>query len=212
MKCPVFPGRENDRALPGRGRKPGQTATAVFILPANGPNIPSPSFVTESNAPYPPEFPASPLPVKRFQPAHRPFTKQAAIATTEKPRIHCDRTRHPPIPRPSCRRKTDTSAQNPFQVASYRPANCSQRPPFPCQFPAHGNRQRSAPAGQSSTGLDSSETLPACPRPFPSAGLPVIMDTAPGQPLFFRDYANRPVSPIQTPCRHRPDRLRTPAS
>lgn len=39
------------RTLPGCGRKPDQTAIAAFILPANGPNIPGPSLVTESNAP-----------------------------------------------------------------------------------------------------------------------------------------------------------------
>ncbi len=83
MTGPFRPAVSHLRTLPGRGRKPGQTAIAVFILPANGPNIPGPSFFTESDAPYPPEFPASPLPVKRFQPAHRPFTKQAAILPTK---------------------------------------------------------------------------------------------------------------------------------
>ena len=161
--------------------------------------------------PHPPEFPTSPPPVKRFQPVHRPFTKQAAITPTEKPRIHCDRSRHPPYRNTPYRRKTDTSVQNLFPVAATGRQTIRNSPlPLPIsrtRKPAKTGTRRTGPL----TGPDSSETLPACPGPFPSAGLPVIMDTAPGQPLFFRDYANRPVSPIQTPCRHRPDRIRTPA-
>lgn len=169
------------RTLPGCGRKPDQTAIAAFILPANGPNIPGPSLVTESNAPSA-EISGQPSARETIS-ASTPAIHETGRYLAGEKRIHPRRipSRLPP------------PAGKPFATA-----------PFPCQFPPHGNRQRPAPAGQPPTGPDSSETLPACPVPFPSAGLPVIMDTAPGQPLFFRDYANRPVSPIQTPCRHRP--------
>ena len=85
--------------------------------------------------PHPPEFPASPPPVKRFQPVHRPFTKQAAIAPTEKPRIHCNRSRHPPIPQHPLPAKNGYIRAESLPGCRHRPANHSQQPPSPANFP-----------------------------------------------------------------------------
>ena len=135
------------RTLPCCGRKPDQTAIAAFILPANDPNIPGPSLVTESNAP-----PAG----ISGQPSARETISASTPAIHETGRYRPDRKtanslRQDPVSPHTATPLTGEKRIHPRRIPSRLPPPAG-RPfataPFPCQFPAHGNRQRPAPAGQ----------------------------------------------------------------
>ncbi len=122
------------RTLPGCGRKPDQTAIAAFILPANGPNIPGPSLVTESNAP-----PAG----ISGQPSARETISASTPAIHETGRYRPDRKTAnslrqvpaSPIPQHPLPAKNGYIRAGSLPGCRHRPADHSQRPPSPANFP-----------------------------------------------------------------------------
>lgn len=154
------------RTLPGCGRKPDQTAIAAFILPANGLNIPGPSLVTESNAP-----PAG----ISGQPSARETISTSTPAIHETGRYRPDRKTanslrqvpaSPPYRNTPYRRKTDTSAQDPFPVAATGRQTIRNSPlPLPIsrtRKPAKTGTRRAAPhrPGQQRNPPRLSRTIP----------------------------------------------------
>ena len=154
------------RTLPGRGRKPDQTAIAAFILPVNGPNIPGPSLVTESNAP--------PSGISG-QPSARETISASTPAIHETGRLSPRQKNRefiatgpciPPYRNTPYRRKTDTSVQNLFPIAATGRQTIRNSPlPLPISStrkPAKTGTRRTGPhrSGQQRNPPRLSRTIP----------------------------------------------------